>query len=149
MAKGACPHHTSTHPEVQLQSCDTSRPQWTKVAVHILWYKCGFVTLVDTVAKILIQRSISFSHYQSFQHNLHQSRFCVSVHVCMCERGGRERKRVCTHGETCIFMHQQHPLMTFLIYHNAVYLSYLNTEYLLNFLHHRFITVRYLTTVPF
>lgn len=153
VAKGACPHFTSTYPEVQIQTCDTSRPQWTKVAVHILWYNCGFVALVDTVAKILIQHSISFSHCQSFQHNLHQSRFlCEHEHacvgMCVCMRRG-ERERVCTYVETCIFMHQQHPLMMFLVYHNVVYLSYLSTEYLLNFLHDRFITVRHVTAVSF
>jgi hypothetical protein len=72
---------------------------------------------------------------------------CVCIHVCVCKRGGEER--VCTLVETCMFMHQQHFLTMFLVYDNAVYLSYINTEHLLKFMHHRFITVRYIAAVPF
>jgi hypothetical protein len=87
VATGACPHdnisqdttvdlkysltqwskvpvHTTSqknerHSVLQIWACDTSRPQWTKVTVHSLWYKCGSVILADIVVTISIQQSVS------------------------------------------------------------------------------------------
>jgi hypothetical protein len=89
--KGACPHHTSTYPEVQLRTCDTSRPQWNKVAVHILWYNCGFVTLVETVAKAY--PSFTVKVFSTVSTSL--GFVCVCVCVCERERKGESEYAIC------------------------------------------------------